>query len=275
VVAQNHMLKFIPTPIGNPQDITIRALREFERATLFLCEDTRETKRLLSLFTQRFEFISPEADFISFHEHNGKERLLQIASRLESENVVFVSDAGMPIISDPGQILVEYCQQEGIEYDVLPGATAVTTAYASSGFSSGQFTFFGFLNHKGAIRSSQLIKVMNNSIDTVLYESPHRILKLIEEITVIDGSRELFFAKELSKKFQSYYRGSAKEILEKFETINTKGEWVVVIEGKSSDTQSLYLEDILKLDIAPKVKAKLLAKITNKTTKDWYKELIS
>ena len=269
------MLRFIPTPIGNPQDITIRALREFERATLFLCEDTRETKRLFSILAERFEFIKPDAEFISFHEHNGVQRLVQVANRLDSENVVFVSDAGMPIISDPGQILVEYCQKNHIEYDVLPGASAVTTAYASSGFASGKFIFFGFLDHKGSTRSSQLIEVMNSSIDTVLYESPHRILKLIEEIVSIDDSRELFFAKELSKKFQNYYRGTAKEILEKFETINSKGEWVVVVEAKQSETKVLYLEDILILDIAPKVKAKLLAKITDKTTKDWYKELIS
>ena len=270
------MLRFIPTPIGNPQDITIRALREFERATLFLCEDTRETKRLLSILAERFEFKKPNnIEFISFHEHNGAERLKEIASRLDSELVVFVSDAGMPIISDPGQILVEYCQKNEIEYDVLPGATAVATAYAASGFRGGRFNFFGFLDHKGSSRNSQLIEVMNSSTDTVLYESPHRILKLIKEITAIDDSRELFFTKELTKRFQNYYRGTAKEILEKFETINSKGEWVVVVEAKENETKALYVEDILRLEIAPKIKAKLLAKITDKTTKDWYKELIS
>jgi 16S rRNA (cytidine1402-2'-O)-methyltransferase len=116
---------------------------------------------------------------------------------------------------------------------------------------------------------------MNSSTDTVLYESPHRILKLIEEIVAIDENRELFCAKELTKKFQNYYRGSAKDILGRFETINTKGEWVVVIEAIESKAKVLHLEDVLILDIAPKIKAKLLAKITSKTTKDWYKELIS
>jgi len=269
------MLRFIPTPIGNPQDITIRALREFERATLFLCEDTRETKRLLRILEERFEFSYPDAEFISFHEHNGANRLTQIVDRLSKEEVVFVSDAGMPVISDPGQILVEYCQNSDIEYDILPGASAVTTVYAASGFKNGRFNFFGFLPHKGTIRSSQLIEVMNSSTDTVLYESPHRILKLIEEITAIDEHRELFFAKELSKKFQNYYRGTAKEILAKFETINSRGEWAVVIEAKQSKQKVLYLEDILSLDIAPKIKAKLLSKLTDKTTKEWYKELIS
>ena len=152
------MIKFIPTPIGNPQDITIRALREFEKASLFLCEDTRETKRLLRILEERFDFTYPDVEFLSFHEHNGVKRLIEVAQRLDKEDVVYVSDAGMPIISDPGQILVEYCQKNEIEYDVLPGASAVTTAYASSGFEDGKFLFYGFLPNKGSERSSALIK---------------------------------------------------------------------------------------------------------------------
>jgi len=271
------MIKFIPTPIGNPQDITIRALKEFEKATLFLCEDTRETKRLLRILEERFDFTYPDVEFLSFHEHNGERRLSEVSARLGTEDVIYVSDAGMPIISDPGQILVEYCQKNGIEYDVLPGASAVTTAYASSGFDDGKFLFYGFLPHKGSERSSALIEVMNSTTNMVLYESPHRIEKLIEEIANIDKERELFFAKELSKKFQNYYRGSAETILDGFKgkTINLKGEWVVVIKAKEEQAKSLYVEDILAFDLPPKVKAKLLAKITDKSVKFWYQELIN
>ncbi len=269
------MLRFIPTPIGNPQDITIRALKEFERATLFLCEDTRETKRLLNILSQRFDFKMPNADFLSFHEYNGKERLKEVSLRLVDEDVVYVSDAGMPIISDPGQILVEYCQQNSIEYDIFAGASAVVTAYAASGFIDSRFTFWGFLPHKGKDRTSQLNKIINSNINTVLYEAPHRIEKLIQEITAIDENREIFLAKELTKKFQHYYRGVAKDILKEFETANLKGEWVVVIKAKLEEEQALYIEDILAFDIAPKVKAKLLSKITDKTTKEWYQTLIS
>lgn len=269
------MLTFIPTPIGNPQDITIRALRYFEKATLFLCEDTRQTKRLLHLLEERFDFIYPsDVEFLSFHEHNGAIRLSEVSERLNQENVVYVSDAGMPIISDPGEILVEYCQENNIEYDVLPGASAVTTAYASSGFKDGKFLFFGFLPHKGERRSSQLIEVMNYQYNTVLYEAPHRIEKLIEEIADIDENRELFFVKEISKKFQNYYKGSAKEILEEFKSINLKGEWVVVIKAKNEQPKSLFTDDILAFDLPPKIKAKLLAKITDKSVKEWYQELI-
>jgi 16S rRNA (cytidine1402-2'-O)-methyltransferase len=272
------MLTFIPTPIGNPQDITIRALKTFEKATLFLCEDTRETKRLLRILAERFDFTYPndEVEFLSFHEHNGVERLAQIGSRLVKEEVVYVSDAGMPIISDPGQILVEYCQNNQIEYDVLPGGTAVTTAYAASGFKEGAFTFRAFLPQKGSERTSALIEVMNAKINTVLYEAPHRIEKLIGEIVAIDALRELFLAKELSKKFQHYYRGSAQEILERLEegSINSKGEWVVVIKAKEKEEKMLSMEDILAFDLQPKVKAKLLAKLTDKSVKECYNELI-
>jgi len=271
------MLTFIPTPIGNPQDITIRALREFEKATLFLCEDTRETKRLLRILEERFELNYPEVEFLSFHEHNGAERLTQIAERLNDEQVVYVSDAGMPVISDPGQILVEYCQQNSIAYDVLPGGTAVTTAYAASGFTEGEFLFYAFLPQKGSERSSALVELMNKPENVVLYEAPHRIEKLISEIVQIDESREVFFSKELTKKFQNYYRGTAKEILEQFEnaTINSKGEWVVVIEAKKEEAKALYIDDILAFDLQPKVKAKLLAKLTDKSVKEWYNKLIN
>jgi 16S rRNA (cytidine1402-2'-O)-methyltransferase len=108
-----------------------------------------------------------------------------------------------------------------------------------------------------------------------LYEAPHRIDKLIAQIADIDENRELFFAKELTKKFQNYYRGRAKELLRQFETINSKGEWVVVIRAKKSEEKALYIEDILALDIAPKIKAKLLSKITSQNTKEWYNKLIS
>ena len=271
------MLIFIPTPIGNPQDITIRALREFEKATLFLCEDTRETKRLLRILEERFEFNYPEVEFLSFHEHNGEERLREVAERLSKEQVVYVSDAGMPVISDPGQILVEYCQQNSIAYDVLPGGTAVATAYAASGFREGNFLFYAFLPQKGSERTSMLIELMNKPENVVLYEAPHRIEKLIAEIVEIDSQREVFFSKELTKKFQNYYRGSAEDILKQFQdgTINSKGEWVVVIEAKKEEAKALYVEDILAFDMQPKIKAKLLAKITDRSVKDWYQELIS
>jgi len=268
------MLTFIPTPIGNPQDITIRAMKLFEKATLFLCEDTRQTKRLLRLLEERFAMTYPEAEFYSFNEHNGEERLKEFGSVLNEQEVVYVSDAGMPVISDPGQLLVEYCQQNAIAYDVLPGASAVTTAYAASGFEEGKFLFYAFLPHKGKERSSALAEAMGNGYNTVLYESPHRLEKLLKEVTALDENRELFLAKEISKRYQNYYRGTAKELDEKFKELTIRGEWVVVISAQKSTEKSLSFAQVLNLDLPPKPKAKLLAQLSDKSVKEWYEELI-
>ena len=269
------MLTFIPTPIGNPQDITIRAMKLFEKAELFLCEDTRQTKRLLRLLEERFDMTYPDAQFISFNEHNGQQRLDEFGSVLSEKEVVYVSDAGMPVISDPGQLLVAYAQEQGIAYDVLPGASAVTTAYAASGFEEGKFLFYAFLPHKGKERSSALAEAMANGYNTVLYEAPHRLEKLLNEIVALDAERELFLAKEISKKYQNYYRGTAKALNEQFKELTIRGEWVVVIKASKSREKSLGFTEVLGLDLPPKPKAKLLAQLSNKSVKEWYNELIN
>jgi len=268
------MITFIPTPIGNPQDITIRAMRAFEKATIFLCEDTRQSKKLLRLLESRFEMVYPEASFYSFNEHNGQERIDSLATRFAEENIVYVSDAGMPVISDPGQLLVAYCQNNAIAYDVFPGASAVTTAYAASGFKEGKFLFYAFLAHKGKERSKALHDAMNNGYNTVLYEAPHRLEKLLEEIIAIDSSRELFLAKELSKKYQRYYQGTAFSIYETLKALTIRGEWVVIIQAKEEKEKSLAFSEVLALDLAPKPKAKILAKLSDKSVKEWYEILI-
>ena len=269
------MITFIPTPIGNPQDITIRAMKLFEKTEMFLCEDTRHTKRLLRLLEERFDMIYPNAEFHSFNEHNGEMRLEQFGTILDEKEVVYVSDAGMPIISDPGQILVEYCQQNSISYDVLPGASAVPTAYAASGFCEGEFLFFGFLPHKGSQRNSALNRVMNSGYNTVLYESPHRLEKLLKEVAILDGDRELFLAKEISKKFQTYFRGTSNELNEKFQNIIVRGEWVVIIGAKKGIEKTLNFDEVMQLNLPPKSKAKLLAKLSERSVKEWYQELMN
>ena len=267
------MITFVPTPIGNPQDITIRAMRCFEKADLFLCEDTRQTKRLLKLLEERFGMAYPEAEFISFNEHNGAQRLDELSSVLGEKEVVYVSDAGMPVISDPGQLLVAYAQERGLEYDVLPGASAVTTAYAASGFEEGEFLFYAFLPHKGKERAAALSEAMHNGYNTILYEAPHRLEKLLKEIMKIDPQRELFLAKELSKKYQKYYRGDAKTLLERLSAETIRGEWVVVIRAQKQESKTLCLDEIQAMDIPPKVKAKLLAQVSEKSVKEWYEAL--
>jgi 16S rRNA (cytidine1402-2'-O)-methyltransferase len=268
------MITFIPTPIGNPQDITIRAIKMFEKAVLFLCEDTRQTKRLLRLLEERFGMTYPDAQFYSFNEHNGEERLNELGKSLQEKEVVYVSDAGMPVISDPGQILVAYAQENNIPYDVLPGASAVTTAYAASGFEEGKFLFYAFLPHKGKERSAALSEALSNGYNTVLYEAPHRLEKLLGEIATLDEKRELFLAKEISKKYQRYYRGTAEVLNAQLKELTIRGEWVVIIKAHKSIEKSLSFTEVLTLDLPPKSKAKILAQLSDKSVKEWYNELI-
>ena len=269
------MLTFVPTPLGNLQDITFRALSVFQDAALFLCEDTRVTKMLLRLLQERGMMAeSPRAEFLSFNEHNGSRRLETIGDRLLSESVVYVSDAGMPAISDPGQLLVRYCQEREIAYDVLPGPSAVTTVYAASGFPSGRFLFYGFLPHKGAPRAEALRELIARPFDTVLYEAPHRLERLLEELERHIPDRGLFAAKEISKQHQRYYRGTVSELRRQITREGKiRGEWALVLEGGKEISPSLSAEEIFSMSLPPKVKAKLLARLHGEETSVWYRRV--
>jgi len=182
----------------------------------------------------------------------------------------------MPCVSDPGSLLVSFCLENNIEFDVLPGANAILTAYASSGFVNTTFTFFGFLPHKGTNRSDMLDKVMNSENLAILYESPHRLMKLIEEINVVDPTREIFIIKELTKKYQTRYKGTVENILSQLKETTIKGEWVVIIKNIESLNRGIITEnDILELKLPPKQKAKILAKLTGESVTDIYNNLIS
>lgn len=267
------MLRLIPTPIGNPEDITIRAMRHFEEAELFLCEDTRNTKHLMRLLQERYSMKTPNALYLSFHEHNGQDRLQEVASELGDKNVVYVSDAGMPVISDPGQLLVAYCQEHGIAYDVLPGANAALTAFVASGFESGGFCFVGFLPQKGKDRAKALATTLESLNPAILYEAPHRLEKLLEEIAQLEPTKELFLAKELTKRYQKYYLGNAVSILTQIKGTTIRGEWVVILQGAIQKPLFNSIEEILPLNITTKEKAKLLSEITNKSVKECYSEI--
>ncbi|BCD62841.1 16S rRNA (cytidine1402-2'-O)-methyltransferase [Nitratiruptor sp. YY08-26] len=265
------MLTLVPTPIGNLEDITFRALRALEEADILLCEDTRVTKRLLHLLSQKYQRDFGAKEFIALHEHNQKSFLAKIDPSFFTRNVVYVSDAGMPGISDPGALLVQYAQEHGVLYDVLPGASAVVTAYAASGFEGG-FCFFGFLPHKGNARKKALQEVLASQNNAVIYEAPHRLLKLLNEIAAIDPQRVLFLAKELTKSHQNFFKGQAQELARQIPQENVKGEWVVVVErgSKKREAITLSLEEILQLPLPKKDLAKLLAQVSDKSVKEWY-----
>ncbi|MCD6433347.1 MAG: 16S rRNA (cytidine(1402)-2'-O)-methyltransferase [Sulfurimonas sp.] len=269
------MLSLVPTPIGNIGDISLRAIEALSDADILLCEDTRVTKKLIHILKERYNTSFKEnQEFISLHSHNEKSFVEKLESSFFEQNIVYVSDAGMPGVSDPGQVLVRYCIDNGVEYDVFPGANALLTAFVASGFIETQMLFFGFLDHKGSSRSAGLQKALHNGYTTILYESPHRLEKLLLEIVKEEPTRELFLAKELSKKYQKYLHGSAKEVLDKL-VGNYRGEWVVVIKaGVSQSSSAISQNDILALDLPKKTQAKLICKITGENTKECYQRLL-
>ena len=269
------MLSLVPTPIGNIGDISLRAMDALSEADILLCEDTRVTKKLLNILKERYNFTPKEnQEFISLHSHNEQAFVEKLEVSFFEQNIVYVSDAGMPGVSDPGQTLVRYCIENKIEYDVLPGANAVLTAFVASGFCQTQMLFFGFLDHKGNSRAAQLQEALHNGYTTVLYESPHRLEKLLKELSQEAPEREIFLAKELTKRYQKFFHGRAAEILKELGG-NFKGEWVVVLSASKKHAASAISEkDILALDLPKKVQAKLVSKITGENTKSCYQRLL-
>ncbi len=270
------MLHFVPTPIGNLEDITIRGLKTLESAHTIICEDTRVTKRLLHLLADKYSLSLKVETFISLHSHNEKEFFKKITPSLFENSVVYVSDAGMPSVSDPGCALIEYCNKNSIPYDVLPGANAALLAYVSSGFSQNRFLFFGFLPHKAKERKKELQNALYSGYITILYESPHRVLKLIDEIVSLEPNREIFLIKEATKLHQKSFLDSALNIQKILKDENLKGEWTVVLNCDKNIRKvgQIDIDDILELDISKKQASKLIAKITRKSAKECYDELL-
>jgi len=272
----NLLIWLVPTPIGNIADISLRTLDVLSKAEIFLCEDTRVTKQLLLILQERYNLqLQENKEFYSLHSHNEQDFFEKTSLEFFEKNVVYVSDAGMPGVSDPGSMLVDFAQKHNLQYEVLPGANAVLTAYVASGMTQTQFLFFGFLPHKGKEREAKLQEALFSGYVTVLYESPHRLLKLLKELEKAQPNRMVFLAKELTKKYERFFKGTPSELLAQVgKTI--KGEWVVVIDAAQTKQQggAITTQDILELDIPKKQKAKLLSKITNKSVKELYNGLI-
>jgi len=270
------LLSLVPTPIGNIGDISLRAIIVLSEADILLCEDTRVTKKLIHILKERYNTVFKENQhFISLHSHNEKEFIQKLEPSFFDENVVYASDAGMPGISDPGQALVKYAQENDISYDILPGANAVLTAFVASGFVETKMLFWGFLPHKGKDRAASLLGALNSGFTTIVYESPHRLEKFLNELHVEESGRKIFLAKELTKKYQRYVFGTAGECLTKLDG-NFRGEWVVVLEASDAHNSSaISQKDILSLDLPKKVQAKLISKITGENTKACYQRLLS
>lgn len=304
------MLRFIPTPLGNLKDITLRSLEHLATAQVVLCEDTRVAKSLLKNLFERFErdssllgaifcgaldssdftpTLNPATKrFISLHSHNQKDFISALTADFFSQEVVYISDAGMPSICDPGALLIQYMQKHNLPYDVLVGGCALSVAFCFSGFAFQGFVFGGFLPHKPKERAHKLQECANATTPTIWYESPHRILDTLNDIARILPSTRVFAIKEISKIYQRHFLGSADEILSMLSENTSKqkstknddkilqGEWVVILEPSQNPSEYLRLskEDIIALEIPPKIKAKMLSNLTGKDTKEIYSNLV-
>lgn len=219
-------LFIVPTPIGNLEDITLRAIRVLGETDIIFAEDTRVTKKLLT-------HLELQKQVLPFHAHNEHKALGNVINRIKScENAVLVSDAGTPGISDPGFLLVRECLEQGIEIECLPGPAALIPAIVASGFPCDRFVFEGFLPHKKG-RQTRLKAIAEETRTVVLYESPYRLVKCLGQIAEFMGEdRKVCVARELTKMYEEFQRGTAVEVQKYYEEHPPKGEIVIVIEGK-------------------------------------------
>ena len=273
------MVYLVPTPIGNIADISLRALNALESCDEILCEDTRIAKKLIALLNARGLLKKADFNYTSFHSHNENVRIGQFESGFFSKNIAFLSDAGMPCISDPGAKLVAFLQKNDIAYSAVSGACSVVLAYALSGFEGG-FSFLGFIPHKLNEKRVFLRGVVDSALHCILFESPKRILDSLKLLCEFAPNRAIFIAKELTKMHETFYFGEVCEVYERLQGKNLNGEWVIVVRGAedlsdSKESRGLNKIDIENLDIPPKIKAKLLAKIDGRSPKECYEEILN
>lgn len=230
---ENGTLYMVPTPIGNLEDITFRALNILKAVDRIAAEDTRNTKKLMN----HFEINKP---LISYHEHNKQVREELMLTFLEKgENVALVSDAGMPAISDPGNDIVQAAIEHDYKVVVLPGANAALCALVGSGLATDQFLFYGFLPRKKKDRNDELNKLKTVRATILFYESPHRLKDTLSAIQKELGERNITIARELTKRYEEYIRGSVSEVISWAETGMIKGEFCLVVEGNNLE----HIED--------------------------------
>lgn len=230
-------LYIVPTPIGNLDDITLRAVDVLREVDFILAEDTRTTSFLL-------RHLGIEKKLHSHHKFNEHATVKMVAGSIAAgRNAALVSDAGTPGISDPGFLLVRTCVEAGIEVETLPGATALVPALVQSGFPCDRFCFEGFLPQKKG-RAKQLQSLADEERTMVFYESPYRVVKCLEQFAEVFGSeRRVSVSRELTKKFEQTVRGTVAEVLEHFRTTEPKGEFVIALAGKPKPKRELPDEE--------------------------------
>ena len=222
-------LYLVATPIGNLEDMTLRAIRVLREADLIACEDTRTSQPLL----RHFDIATPLTSYHKFNEHLKSEALTQ--TLLGGKNVALITDAGMPVISDPGSILVRECRALGIPVTVVPGANAALTALALSGTDSRRFVFEGFMPQDNKEKAAVLEGLKTQTATTIFYEAPHRLKKTLTELAEAldsDGGRLISLCRELTKKFETVETMTLDEAVKKYESEEPRGEYVLILEGR-------------------------------------------
>ena len=220
------ILYIVATPIGNLQDVTFRAQEILSRVDWIACEDTRVSKKLL-------DHLDLHKPLVALHEHSDKRALDHLVARFKrGESGAYVSDAGTPGVNDPGGKLVEACVQNSVTVVPIPGASALTTAISVCGFAMDEFVYLGFVPHKKG-RQTMFGEIAMRATPSIFFESTHRILKTLTELAKhLDGSRQIFCGRELTKLHETLYRGSVDEVLKQLQTTSIKGEFVVIV-GRS------------------------------------------
>lgn len=261
-------LYLIPTPIGNLEDITIRAINTLKNVDVLFSEDTRVTQELLNHFSIKKKCISSH----KFNESQNKEKLISFLS--SGKSVGLVSDRGTPVVSDPGYELAKEAINNGYNVVGLPGATALIPALIMSGLDSNHFLFYGFLDHKSSKRKIQLQNLKDFKYTMIFYESPHRIEETLTQMFEILGNRRISISREISKKFEEVYRGAISDIL--LEIKDAKGEFVIVVDGNKEMKKFDHLSVIehvnlyIKEGYSSKEAIKIVAKDRNQSKREIY-----
>ncbi|MEK3951894.1 16S rRNA (cytidine(1402)-2'-O)-methyltransferase [Psychrobacillus sp. FSL K6-1464] len=230
---QGSCLYLVATPIGNLEDMTMRAIRILKEVDIIAAEDTRNTKKLCNYF----EISTP---LLSYHDHNlqvGGEKLLELLR--EGKSIALVSDAGLPCISDPGADIVAKAVQEGFAVVPIPGANAALSALIASGLSTQPFFFYGFLSRNKKERKAEIEKLQKRQESVILYESPHRLKESLRDMqSIMEGTRKIVLARELTKKFEEFLRGTIDEAVEWVEQAEIRGEFCIVLEGNEEVSET-------------------------------------
>jgi 16S rRNA (cytidine1402-2'-O)-methyltransferase len=272
-------LYLVATPIGNLEDVTLRALRVLKEVDLIACEDTRHTRKLLAAY----QIAKPTT---SYHEHNERERTTELIERLlAGANIALVSDAGTPLVSDPGFRLVREAIARGVPVVPLPGPSAFVTALVASGVAAAEFMFVGFLPARSGARRTRLSELVSYNVTLVIYESPHRLKETLKDALNILGDRKVVVARELTKMHEQFLRGTLSEIAAGFDENSVRGEIVLIIAPAQSDsatgtqTARSMTEDVDEIiereGLDPKAALKRVARARGLTKSDAYRQLVA